>query len=433
MKVKIKNQGSAAYKRDLYGDAIVVERQFNVHGTSSFKIKSVDGRIISTKRSELDDITDFFALQLDNPVNVLTQDQARQFLNNSSHAEKYRFFMKGVQLEQLDQDYTILGECLDTTEAALDTVKEDCKILIEKHEAAKKRRDMSQRQGTITERIRKYARQTAWVQVQEQERELEEQEQRIGQREAHLNEVQEQYHNCEARFDQADQVSEQAQLALDRVKEEMQPLRENHQQAREAFDQVLKEIQGCQMSHRQIKENRDSEQKAMERTQKDIDEEYERLNDRSDGREADKHGEIREAEATLGNIRDQGLQHDRMFQQLEEAKSVAKEKIQNASNHEKRKQDALKYGQRQLQVLQNNRSDKFAPFDRNLKNVIKTIEQEKRFNQKPIGPLAWYVRNSQPEWQNIIERTLGGILNNFVVTCREDQKLLSEILRKSGW
>jgi ATP-dependent RNA helicase DDX6/DHH1 len=118
----------------------------------------------------LEDICDYFALQLDNPMNVLTQDMARQFLSNSSPAEKYRFFMKGVQLEQLDQDYQLLEETIDQIESKLATREEDVKVLEERAAKTAARLALSDRQDTLRVRIRNYSTQMAWAQVEEQER-----------------------------------------------------------------------------------------------------------------------------------------------------------------------------------------------------------------------------------------------------------------------
>ena len=431
--VKIKNKGVGAYKRDLYGDVIIVERSFNIHGGSGFALKSKDGRIINKKKTELEEITDFFTLQLDNPVNVLTQDQARQFLNNSSDSEKYRFFMKGVQLEQLDQDYCILGEQLDTTEETLKVVKQDCHVLKEKYDVAKKKRDLSQRQETLRERIKKYSRQMAWAQIIDQEQQLERAQALIEERNAIVEEREEDFRNCEARFDQANQVSEEAQRDLDQVKEERRPLEEEHQIAKDAFDKVREDISSCQTTAREIKQALMSERKRMQEAQKDVDEEYHRLNDRSDGRENEKRAEIRDAEVRLEDIKEQGGTHDQQIPQLQQARQQADEQLSNAYDQEKKKQAAVRDAQRQLQELQKENRDKFAPFDRNLPDVLRTIERERSFRNKPIGPLAWHVRNKMPRWQNIIERTFGGLLNNFIVTSREDQVKLSEILRRHRW
>ena len=71
----LKNQGDEAYKPQEYGKSIVITRRFTKDGNSSYKIKSKDGRVISTKKDELSAICDHMGIQVDNPLNVLTQGQ----------------------------------------------------------------------------------------------------------------------------------------------------------------------------------------------------------------------------------------------------------------------------------------------------------------------------------------------------------------------
>jgi structural maintenance of chromosomes protein 6 len=75
--IHLKNQGEEAYKHDLYGDSIVITRRFTREGASSYKIKSKDGKLVSTKREELSAICDHMNIQVDNPMNVLTQGRSR--------------------------------------------------------------------------------------------------------------------------------------------------------------------------------------------------------------------------------------------------------------------------------------------------------------------------------------------------------------------
>lgn len=168
--VRIKNQGDGAYMPEEYGKSITVERSFSKNGVSGFKIKSETGRIVSTKRSELDAITDYFNLQIDNPMNVLSQDMARQFLSTSSPAEKYKFFVKGVQLEQLDQDYRCIEESIEQLRQRLDSQLEDLKILKENRDKAKRKMDISDQYASLRERVKNLRGQMAWAQVEEQER-----------------------------------------------------------------------------------------------------------------------------------------------------------------------------------------------------------------------------------------------------------------------
>ena len=74
--IHLKNQGEEAYKHDLYGDSIVITRRFTREGSSSYKIKSKDGKLVSTKREELSAICDHMNIQVDNPMNVLTQGRS---------------------------------------------------------------------------------------------------------------------------------------------------------------------------------------------------------------------------------------------------------------------------------------------------------------------------------------------------------------------
>lgn len=168
--VRIRNKGDGAYLHADYGDTILVERNFSRSGTSGFKLKSERGYLISTKRADLDEICDHFALQIDNPMNVLSQDSARQFIGSSSPADKYKFFVRGVQLEQLDQDYRIVEENLDNTDTKLVQKEEDVRILRNRMEKAKQRLAISDKHESIRGKIRDYRRQLAWSQVEELER-----------------------------------------------------------------------------------------------------------------------------------------------------------------------------------------------------------------------------------------------------------------------
>lgn len=167
--VRIKNQGDGAYMPDDYGRSIIVERHFSKNGTSGFKLKAENGRIVSTKKAELDSIIDFFTLQFDNPMNVLSQDMARQFLSSSSPAEKYKFFVKGVQLEQLDQDYRLIEESADQIEEKLRSRQSDIELLKNRRDAAKQKLDISDQHESLRNRLRNTRSQMAWAQVEEQE------------------------------------------------------------------------------------------------------------------------------------------------------------------------------------------------------------------------------------------------------------------------
>ena len=106
----LKNQGEEPFRHEEYGNTIIITRKFTKEGGSSWKIKSADGRVISTKKDELSAICDHMNIQVDNPMTILTQgtahhvyrvltyqlitpslkDSARQFLSASAPRDKYK-------------------------------------------------------------------------------------------------------------------------------------------------------------------------------------------------------------------------------------------------------------------------------------------------------------------------------------------------------
>lgn len=84
----MKNQGEEAYKPKEYGKSIVITRRFSKTGTSTWKIKSKDGKTVSTKKDELAAICDHMNIQVDNPMNVLTQGTLYASIINVSYLSR---------------------------------------------------------------------------------------------------------------------------------------------------------------------------------------------------------------------------------------------------------------------------------------------------------------------------------------------------------
>ena len=167
--VKILNTGKDAYKPELYGDVISIERRFTRDGVTGYKLKSKHGQVVSNKRDELQEILDHIQLQVDNPMTILTQDTARQFLGNSSSMEKYKLFMKGVQLSHLDNDYTMVEGQISTLEQTLESKTDALATLKANEQYWKTKVRIFERNASVEAKVRKLQNQFAWTQVKDQE------------------------------------------------------------------------------------------------------------------------------------------------------------------------------------------------------------------------------------------------------------------------
>ena len=224
LSVKIKNKGESAFQHDTYGDAIIVERHFSRSGNSAFKLKTCSGKVMSTKRSDLEEICDYFALQIDNPMNVLTQDMARQFLNNSSPQEKYKFFMKGTQLEHLDNDYLLVEQTLDTIDAEVYKKHEDFEFLQERFRQAEDLYKQASQQDVMSERYELLGKQMAWVQVDQQESDLSRREEIVQQLNREIANLESAAEGVNEAFAQIEQQVETADRNVEKARADVTPL-----------------------------------------------------------------------------------------------------------------------------------------------------------------------------------------------------------------
>lgn len=239
--VKLKNQGDG-FKTDHYGDAILIERNFTRDGSSGYKLKSGDGKVISSKKEELEEICDYFGLQVDNPMTILTQDSARQFLSSSTNAEKYKFFAKGVNLEQLDQDYALIKGGIDSIDAVLHNKLADIDDLKKLMVRANERLDQLKSHETLRDKIEVLIRQMAWAQVRDAEVELEEKVKKTNLAENKVTKAETERETASKAFDDAHQAHEEAVDKVNKEKAKLAPAAEAKETSKEAVDNNKKEL-----------------------------------------------------------------------------------------------------------------------------------------------------------------------------------------------
>lgn len=95
--VTLFNEGKDAYKPEIYGSRIVVERKIMKGGPAIYTLYKgeINGKTekISHEKKELEGILRNFNIYVDNPCCILTQEDAKKFIFGSDN-EKYDFFMK---------------------------------------------------------------------------------------------------------------------------------------------------------------------------------------------------------------------------------------------------------------------------------------------------------------------------------------------------
>ncbi|KAK5173184.1 Structural maintenance of chromosomes protein 6 [Saxophila tyrrhenica] len=428
--VKIKNQGDGSYKPDLYGRSITVERHFTRAGTSGFKLKNEHDKVISTKKADLDDILDFYAFQLDNPINVLTQDMARQFLSNSSPGDKYKFFIRGTQLEVLDADYKLMEENLDNIEEKCRTREQDISILKEKMEEAEVRKKRLEKTQSMSEKIERIRWQHAWAQVEEQEQMLEGYEQAVREARENVQEKTDAAGTVDGVYEGQNQSFESAKRTQHDLQEQLQPLQEACDAAKVKMEANKTSMSDIKAQERNCREEMKNIKKVMSRLEADIQKEKDILA----GAEGDEHlarmNRLEELREEAEAKKQEYEEHLNGLAALQERETAAAQAAKVGQEPFQRCMQAVEEADGRLKRLQNSQGQQWSAFRPRMENLVRAINNETRFRTKPVGPMGKHIRILKPEWTSPIEKTMGGNLEAFIVTSKEDQNLLSQLMNR---
>ncbi|PWN43573.1 P-loop containing nucleoside triphosphate hydrolase protein [Ceraceosorus guamensis] len=432
VELTLKNRGSEAFKPEEYGRSIIIERRINADGGGGWKIKSAKGRVVSTKRDELNALCDHANIQVDNPLNVLSQDQARQFLSDSRTSEKYHFFLRGTQLTQLAHEYSVIQSNIEKIavvvkqkEEVVPDLKNAAAEAIARYEAVKKQREQHARLAEIKDLI-------VWAKVAEKERRLEQAvhalidgEKRLGKQEAKLQEAQ----NA---LEQANNEISDLEALLNEDKDREAPLVEQVKRLREQMKSHRADMKGVKAQEQQLNDQFSRQTAVIEDLQVRIEREAQRMSDGNRAKRKELAHTLQEAEDGRKETERRQVELNDELRQLQQTIGAAAQRETEA----KGRQDALR---RQVdeaaylcQRLGQARGNRMVAYGANVPALVRAIEAEKRWRVRPVGPIGLHLKLKDMSWAPVLESVIGNTLNAFCVTNHADRQLLEQIKQRTG-
>ncbi|KAF7795375.1 hypothetical protein EIP86_006532 [Pleurotus ostreatoroseus] len=430
--VTLKNQGEDAYKQQDYGDSIVITRRFTKENSSSYRIKSKSGKTISTKREELSAICDHMNIQVDNPMNILTQDSARQFLSASAPADKYKFFLRGTQLSQLSEEYSTCLENISQTQRILKTKTDALPDLVQAHQDALARYNEAKKAREMKKRVNELTAELAWAHVAAKEREFSTKLEEVAQQEAGMPRLLERLKDKEEQLTIAEE-----QL---RVREEEHELMADPDDLRKQRDEVKKKINENKDQLSKIKDDERQLNNTVHGLTIQIEMLQQKIADEQRKQEQQTMGRRLEVQERLDQIskdliaaeeRQKELQKERqeILEQGGKADRETKEFIRIGENLK----GDIEGAQNQLQRLSERERSKLAPFGSHMEQVLAEIGNRQWYGQQPVGPLGRYVTLRDPKrWGDVMRVMIGHSMSAFAVSDARDRKPLEEILKRYG-
>ncbi|KAF9585666.1 Structural maintenance of chromosomes protein 6 [Lunasporangiospora selenospora] len=433
VRLRIRNRGPDAFKPDVYGESIIIERRISRDGTSGYRIKSAVGKLVSNKREELSAMCDHMNIQVDNPMNVLSQDTARQFLQSSTPEDKYQFFSRGTQLQQLSQDYELVRECIDITQRTLIAKQEVLPEMYELAKAAQERFKDMQQIASLELKVEGLKQQVAWAQIEELERGVKETEEACSKLLAKIPAIEDKRAQEQSAINELEERAEVLEQDLQKRADSIAPANEERRRLDSDLRSKRSELKAVQEEERAVNDEIKNLKEQIRMFDQKIEQETKKLQSNTQAKRAEAEERIHQLEeennVSKRHYAELKEKHSQMELQVDERKGNL-EQSHTAINRSKNELSEVK---ERIRQMHGQKQDSLKAFGPSITEVLRDIEETTRNRgwqgEPPVGPLGRHVKLRDQRWAPAIESALGGVLNAFAVQNYRDRATLSKILR----
>uniref|UniRef100_A0A8C9WEJ3 Structural maintenance of chromosomes protein 6 n=1 Tax=Scleropages formosus TaxID=113540 RepID=A0A8C9WEJ3_SCLFO len=340
--------------------------------------------------------------QVDNPVSILTQEMSKHFLHSKGEGDKYKFFMKATQLEQMKEDYTYIMKTKNMTQNTVEKHEECLEDLkrkyLEKEDKYKSLASLDEMHAKLEE----LQNLMAWALVTEMEKEIKPMRERIVGEE-----------NATIKYDQK----------VEEWKLEVVEAEKQYKQTHDQLDSISQRVQELQP---QCSELRDEVQNRSKKSGEKLILCHSILQlTGAESRERAERISKLQSELDALNHKDSTLaQQINQFQQV-----VARGKEELTKMRELHRSVEAK--QRDLNAMVASRTDKIKRFGERMPALLETINEFHRkghFRKKPVGPVGFCIRLKDPELALAVESCLKSLMLAFCCDNFKDEKTLQSIM-----
>jgi len=449
IQVTLKNCGDDAYKPETYGRSITFQRTINESGTSAYLVKDEEMKDVVRKSKDAKEeclrILEKFQIQVDSPIVILQQDEAKEMLKVESADKLYKFFEKA----------TLIRQCFDQYSAAqveynkaYDTLKMKARAL--KDLNAEYRRAMIkyeeiQRTEAMDKELVQTKGEYAWARVHAARENIEQMDTDMGKVKTKMSGPKDKLMGLHEKLSELklrkNDLEEQLQAEEEKwaVQEQEVLAKKEHL---DSLKQKLKEMQAVIKKEGQLKNTITQEMRMLE-------EQVEELERRDKGeverQEQQRRLHLKKLEsdkkAMEEEIKLEGVSREEADNKIKESQEM-EQGIRKEVKSKKERHSAIKKEMEEMEGASEQRLAVFGPKMPLLDRAIQKSFQQNRFQRLPIGPVGQYVKlrgdaAKEPEVARVVETELSrGQLTAYLCHCDADRrelvKILDEVFGQAG-
>ena len=435
VEIVLRNNGDDPVKPHLYGDRIVIERKISLDGATAYKIKNASGKVISTRKEDLVSILDEIDLHVDNPLTCLNQEMSKNFLHSKNESDKYKFFMKATQLEQMHHDYRYIQQQKSHIQTVLKNkqkvIPELEKEVLEKEERFKNLSSLQE----LKSKVEMLKCELAWSHVAQLEhsarplkKELKREMMRTPKYDAALVKCKEAESEAQKKFDDLQKKVKECQQQVKQLEPAKKIKKSAYDEAKKSYKVVENEFNRAKRQLHEAKRDKEKMEVRIDELKHSMKKNLKEEKEKREHQLACLRSRDAELAANSLTIAHQAEQFSLALQQgTTKLSSYSRE--ENLLNEEKSKLN------RHIKSLNSNagKKSKLQLFGQKMPDFVSRIEQayaQKKFIQKPRGPIGACITLKDKVCAVAVESAVGKTFHSFIVDNHQDEKYL-ERLRNS--
>ena len=442
VRITLYNEGDDAFDQKRYSDLIAVERIIRAStGSSSYKI--MNGRTkktISTKKADLSMITDHFDIQVDNPIAILCQEEAKKFIKSKDPKAMYTNFMKATQMDKMSHDYETLHQDLETMKARISNKKGGSSALEQDYEKAEKKYKDLQKLRKIEEKRDHLVKEAVWASVQEREGDA-------AKKQSEIDACEDLHFKIEKKIEKWDKKHAEFADKMGPTKEQIKEIAAQMDASAAELTQAtieLKRFRGERKQEEQSRKDCERELKEKESSMKRLQRQLEEQKAENDAQEQEderqaRQDEIDELEKELKDIRDSKTKASHDYENLVEDSRRIEGRIEDAEHKVKENHSFCTNAKGQLANLKqsasggggiNRRITLYGPNHKKLNEAIGRAKWKDAV--PPIGPLGAYIDLKDDSYSVAIEKAIGRTQIAYACANREDSVTLRKLIMRTA-
>ncbi|KAJ3693422.1 hypothetical protein LUZ60_008902 [Juncus effusus] len=433
--VEIKNQGEDAFKHEIYGDAIIVERRIT-QATSSTVLKDCQGRKISQRKDELRELVEHFNIDVENPCVIMSQDKSREFLHSGNDKDKFKFFFKATLLQQVSELLDNIRCQLIEAESVVQELEASIRPMLKELDELREKIKNMEHVEEIAQELQNLKKKLAWSWVYDVDRQIE------GQN-AKIQKLKDRVPACQERIDRNSTLLEELKARLLEQKSHVTSLMQKTSEVRKIKEELQQKISLATKEKIELEEEftrganmvkkMTGRLKSLERQIHDIQEQHMRDTQAEESVIKEniqkQQDEIEEARSNVTRLQEE---EHALSESLSAIMSTIDEMSREMEQNERRHRELCS----QVRELQQRQTNKITAFGgERVLNLLRSIERHHaKFQRPPIGPIGAHVKLVDGDfWALAVDCAIGKLLDAFIVTNHKDSLILRECAREAKY